>query len=186
MGRKTRKQARPIMDAALFRRPGATTTRRLIDELGLGTTKDDPTSCEWHADNQLLPEIAARTMFQGMIEGWFRTKDGKPETLTRYFDADTDDPYNARGIINGDKSKVPSWSGGVSIGNLIKGYHNAFLNALEASVRDVEDVEESRLEQVPRGALPDMTEGGVYDVYFLRVSAGAKVELFQQSEVEGE
>ena len=29
---------------------------------------------------------------------------------------------------------MPSWSGGVSIGNLIKGYHIQFLSALEASL----------------------------------------------------
>lgn len=106
-------------------------------ELGLGRTKADETSCEWHAENALDPTIAAQVMFEGMIEGWFRTKDGKPETLARYFDADTNDPYNARGIINGDKSTVPSWSNGVSIGNLIKGYHNDFVEALEASAREV-------------------------------------------------
>jgi len=91
-------------------------------------------SCEWHAENQLDAQIAAETMFQGMVEGWFRTHDdGDPENLARYFNDDTDDPYQAREIINGDKSKVPSWSGGVSIGNLIVGYHNDFLAALEAA-----------------------------------------------------
>jgi putative chitinase len=68
-------------------------------------------------------------MFRGMTEGWFRSG----ETLDRYFNTDTDDPYGAREIINGDKSKVPSWSGGVPIGNLIAGYHDDFLEALTAS-----------------------------------------------------
>jgi hypothetical protein len=66
-----------------------------------------------------------------MEQGWFRTHDdGKPETLARYFGPDVDDPYGAREIINGDKSKVPSWSGGIPIGKLIEGYHDSFLEAL--------------------------------------------------------
>ena len=94
-------------------------------ELGL----DGELSCEWHAQNALDPMIAAEVMFRGMGEGWFR----QGETLGKYFNATTNDPYGAREIINGDKTVVPSWSGGVSIGNMIKGYHNAFLDALEAS-----------------------------------------------------
>jgi len=89
------------------------------------------TDCEHDADQQLDPRVAAATMFLGMEEGWFRSKDGKPETLERHFNEDDDDPYGARNIINGDTTKVPSWSGGVNIGNLIKGYHQSFLVALE-------------------------------------------------------
>lgn len=92
----------------------------------------DDDSCEWHAENALKPEVAAAILFAGMFEGWFRkSSDGKPQTLDRYFNDTTDDPYGAREIINGDKSKVPSWSSGVSIGNMIAGYHRAFLVALE-------------------------------------------------------
>ena len=92
-------------------------------------------SCEWHADNALDPETAAEIMFQGMEEGWFRGDSKGRQTLDRYFNFETgvDDSYGAREIINGDKSKVPSWSGGISIGNLIKGYHIDFLAALEAA-----------------------------------------------------
>jgi hypothetical protein len=90
---------------------------------------------EWHADRALDPAIAADVMFLGMDEGWFRTDDaGKPETLDKYFNAERDDPYEAREIINGDKSTVPSLSGGVSIGDLIADYHVNFLAALEASL----------------------------------------------------
>lgn len=99
----------------------------------LGLTKD--TGMEWHAERALDSTIAADTMFQGMMAGWFR-KSGSPatpNTLMKYFNTTTNDVYNAREIINGDKSKVPSWSNGVSIGNLIVGYHNNFLAALEAS-----------------------------------------------------
>jgi len=102
------------------------------------TGKDD---LEWHADRALDPTIAAEVMFVGMAEGWFRTaKDGTPETLGKYFSADRDDPYGAREIINGDKTKVPTWSGGVSIGNLVAGYHGTFLEALlQASLIKPED-----------------------------------------------
>lgn len=98
-------------------------------ELGLA----DALSCEWNAENALDPETAAEVMFKGMSEGWFRTLNGVPQTLQVYFNDTRNDPYGAREIINGDKSKVPSWSNGVSIGNLIKGYHEAFLSAIEAA-----------------------------------------------------
>lgn len=103
---------------------------RADKELGL----TDERSCEWHAENALDLDIASAVLFRGMMEGWFRTnKDGNPETLQRYFSDTRDDPFGAREIINGDKNKVPSWSNGVSIGNLIKGYHNDFLKALNAA-----------------------------------------------------
>jgi hypothetical protein len=91
-------------------------------------------SCEWHAENALDPHKAARIMFVGMYAGWFREDEHGPENFERYFNYTVDDPYNAREIINGDKTKVPSWSNGVSIGNLIKGYHKKFYTALEAAV----------------------------------------------------
>jgi hypothetical protein len=94
-------------------------------------------SCEKNADLQLRPEYAAPTMYLGMTQGWFRSSGGSPETLSRYFNDTKDDAYGAREIINGDKSKVPSWSNGVSIGNLIKGYHGKFLAAIHESVTEV-------------------------------------------------
>ena len=103
--------------------------KKATQKLGL-TGGDD---LEWHADRALDLQIASDIMFRGMVEGWFRTKDNKPETLPRYFNSTVNDPYNARGIINGDKTKVPQWSGGVSIGALIATDHNAFLMALSAA-----------------------------------------------------
>jgi putative chitinase len=97
----------------------------------LGLTGDK--SCEWHAENALNPLIAADIMFKGMIEGWFRGDSQGRQTLDRYFNATVTDAWTAREIINGDKTKVPSWSGGVNIGNLIKGYYEKFLAALNAS-----------------------------------------------------
>ena len=101
--------------------------KKATQKLGLNAGDD----LEWHADRALDLEIASDIMFRGMVEGWFRTKDNKPETLPRYFNSTVNDPYNARGIINGDKTKVPQWSGGVSIGALIATDHKAFLMAFK-------------------------------------------------------
>jgi putative chitinase len=88
-------------------------------------------------DRALYPPISADVMYIGMVEGWFReAKDGTKETLAKYFNDSKEDAYTAREIINGDKSKVPSWSHGVSIGNLIKGYYQKFLTALTISASD--------------------------------------------------
>lgn len=135
-------------------------------EIGLGTCAEDKTSCEWHAENALDPSIAAQVMFEGMYEGWFRSG----HDFARYF-GETSDPYGAREIINGDKSKVPSWSNGVSIGHLIEDYYEDFLSALHASAETI------GTEDLPSIELPDYSEGGLYDLYVLRVSAGATVEI---------
>jgi hypothetical protein len=103
-------------------------------------------SCEWHADLQLRPDYAAPTMYLGMRDGWFRSG----QNLPRYFSALVDDAYGAREIINGDKHIVPSWSNGVSIGNLIKDYHNKFRAAIEESVSEV------RPEPVPEPPTEDI------------------------------
>lgn len=97
---------------------------RADQELGLAAAE----SLEWHADTALRPPIAAAVMFTGMAKGWFCG-----DTLADHFNDHEDDRYNARDIINGDKAVMPSWSDGVSIGNLIEGYHEAFLAALVAA-----------------------------------------------------
>lgn len=94
-------------------------------------------SCEWHAGNALDPYTAAYVGYVGMVQGWFRSDSKGPQNFARYFGAIADDPYNAREIINGDKATVPSWSGGTSIGKLVEGYHDAFLDALEAAWTDM-------------------------------------------------
>ena len=99
--------------------------QRADDELNL----DGDESCVKNADNQLDPSISGRTGYRGMVEAWFRS----PHGFSQYFNDLTDDAYNARDIINGDKATVPSWSNGVSIGNLIAGYHKNFLAALNAA-----------------------------------------------------
>jgi hypothetical protein len=106
---------------------------RADQELGM----HDEDSCEWHAENALKPDVAAAVMFAGMLEGWFRGDSEGRQTLVRYFNATTDDAYGAREIINGDKSKVPSWAAGAKIGDLIAGYHHAFLRALDEASRAV-------------------------------------------------
>jgi putative chitinase len=99
--------------------------QKATDKLKLEDTDD----LVWYADQALDPYIAAEVMFRGMVEGWFRSGN----TLGKFFNASTEDAYGAREIINGDKHIVPSWSNGVSIGNLIKGYYQKFLTALKAS-----------------------------------------------------
>ena len=98
----------------------------LVDPLFPSTAVDLAKS----AKQALVPEIAAAIMFEGMERGMFRKDKQGPQTLARYFSATADDPYEAREIINGDKKKEPNWSHGVSIGNLIAGYHQTFLRAL--------------------------------------------------------
>jgi hypothetical protein len=90
-------------------------------------------SCEWNAELQLTSYYAAATMFVGMYQGWFRIKDGHPETLGRHFNDNLDDPNGARNIINGDQNVKPSWGGGLTVPQIVTGYHKNFLKALEAS-----------------------------------------------------
>lgn len=109
--------------------------QRATDELQLIGEND----LVLYPDSALKVPIAAAVMFRGMTAGWFRThEDGKPETLARYFSDDNDDPYNAREIINGDKTYVKSWAGGKSVGTLCADYHHKFLAALEASAIDID------------------------------------------------
>ena len=107
--------------------------KKADDELRL----EDDESCEWHADNALMPWTAARIMFKGMIEGWFRSDEKGPQNLPRYFNSMSNDPFTAREIINGDKSVIPSWSEGQSIGQLIAGYFYGFLTALLEAMEDM-------------------------------------------------
>lgn len=110
--------------------------RRATQLLGLSGDND----LEFHPSVALVPEVAADIMFAGMEEGWFRTAaDGKPQTLERYFSQTRHDAYGAREIINGDKTVVTTWSKGVSIGQLIEGYHTQFLNALLKARRSSDD-----------------------------------------------
>lgn len=71
-------------------------------------------------DLALDPTIAAEVLFTGMLDGDFTGK-----ALSDYFDEDTDDPRNARRIINGtDKADT------------IAGYHRNFLDCLNSAYVD--------------------------------------------------
>jgi hypothetical protein len=112
---------------------------------------------EWHAAGALDPIIAADVMFVGMIDGWFRSDGYGPQTLARYFGKAVDDPYGAREIINGDKDVVPSWSA-TSIGNLIKDYHEKFMDALDdAWIGDVTPPAPDKVVAITIEASPGVT-----------------------------
>lgn len=85
----------------------ASTALSLIDERNL----------VGNPDVALDSLIAARIMFRGMAEGWFTGA-----KLGQYFNDDTDDPVNARQIINGNDDD-----------ELIAGYYEIFLDAITAA-----------------------------------------------------
>jgi hypothetical protein len=85
--------------------------RKASDELNLIDERD----LVAHPDLALDSLIATRVMFKGMENGWFTGK-----ALSDYFNSSSDDPYNARRIINGTDQA-----------DLIKGYHEKFLAALK-------------------------------------------------------
>jgi hypothetical protein len=68
-----------------------------------------------HPELALDSLIAARVLYRGCAEGWFTGA-----KLGQFFDEDTDDPVNARKIVNG-----------LDCADLIAGYHHQFLAALE-------------------------------------------------------
>ena len=72
-----------------------------------------------HPDIALDSLIAARCLFRGCAEGWWTG-----EKLGDYFNDTTDDPINARRIVNGNDDDT-----------LIAGYHKTFLAAIEAASR---------------------------------------------------
>lgn len=86
---------------------------RASDELEL----EGPDDLEWHAERALDPEIAARTMFHGMHQGWFTGK-----KLGDFFNNTVIDPVGARAIVNNDVEKN---------GDLIAGYFWDFLEAID-------------------------------------------------------
>ena len=75
-----------------------------------------------HPDLALDTLISARIMFRGCAEGWFTGK-----RLNDYFDENTDDPYNARRIVNG-----------TDCAEQIAGYHADYLAALSAALIPIE------------------------------------------------
>lgn len=76
---------------------------------------------------------AARIMFLGMTEGWFRGDSHGRHKLSRYFSNDVDDPIGARNIINGKEVKVIAGKE-TTIAAVIADYHAVFLAALQAAI----------------------------------------------------
>jgi putative chitinase len=74
-----------------------------------------------HPELALDSLIATRILFRGMAEGWFTGK-----KLGQYFNSTTDDPINARQIINANDDDT-----------LIASYHEKFLAALVAASENV-------------------------------------------------
>lgn len=89
--------------------------QRATDELGLAGDDD----LVWHAGQALNLVIAAKVMFIGMYQGWFRGS-----KLSDFFNETDNDAVGARDIINGDVS---------TIGPKVADYHFAFMDALEAA-----------------------------------------------------
>lgn len=80
--------------------------RRAGERLGL--------PLEDHPEIALEPDVSAAILLRGMAEGWFTGR-----KLPDYFNATTDDPVNARQIVNRmDKA------------DLIAGYHSRIVGAL--------------------------------------------------------
>lgn len=71
-----------------------------------------------HPELALDSLIATRCLFRGMAEGWFTGR-----KLGHYFDEETDDPINARQIINGNDDDT-----------LIAGHYDKFLIALSDAI----------------------------------------------------
>jgi putative chitinase len=80
----------------------------------LKDTYDLDTPCVEYPHRMLEDEPSALVLYDGMKDGWF-TGVGLPQ----FFDEDTEDPVNARKIVNGlDKAET------------IAGYYRKFLDAL--------------------------------------------------------
>lgn len=86
--------------------------------------------------------IAARVLIQGMVRGSFRaSRDGRRETLDRYFGNLVGDPVGARAIVNGGGDKA----------KLIATYYKAFHDALTAA----SELLEQPADVDPADAVPD-------------------------------
>lgn len=83
-------------------------------------------------DDVMDPEVSARILLVGMMDGLFRPTKGK---LADYFDIEGARWYKARELINGDKHRRPEWAGGKRIGDLIAGYGQGFFRVLRYAQR---------------------------------------------------
>lgn len=89
-----------------------TNYKKMGDLLGLDLVKNPKLA--------LREDVATMIMFEGMLTAESFRGDFTGRSLEQYFNSKTDDPVNARRIINGlDKAQM------------IAGYHHKFLNALQ-------------------------------------------------------
>lgn len=87
---------------------------RMTDLLGIDLVNDP--------DAALLPEVSAHILIEGMLRGVSKAGDFTGKSVESYFTDVVDDPVGARAVVNGtDKAK------------LIAGYHQNFLDSLEAA-----------------------------------------------------
>jgi len=86
--------------------------KKMQEVLGIDITTDPNAALE--------PVAAVQIMFEGMIEGRSNIGDFTGLSLNDFFNEETDDPYNARKIINGLESA-----------DKVEGYHKEFLAALK-------------------------------------------------------
>jgi hypothetical protein len=101
-----------------------------------------------HARNR-FHDVADRRVRQGCRHGLWRSRCRnradllwfRGDALEDFFNSTDDDPYSAREIINGDKAIVPSWSGGVPIGNIIADYYMDFTAALNNATKAAEEAD---------------------------------------------
>jgi hypothetical protein len=96
---------------------------RATSKLGL-VEEDD---LEWFAARALDPVIARQVIFEGCAEGWFTGR-----FLSEYFNLDTDDPENARQIVNGNDHDKD-----------IAAIHQQFLTALQGAYGEEVPVNQS-------------------------------------------
>ena len=98
--------------------------KRAGDDIGVDLVKSP--------DLAMNPAHAARVMFIGMTEGWFRGDSHGRHTLSRYFSGDVDNPVGARNIINGREVKFVAGKE-TTVAAMIADYHGIFLAAIEAA-----------------------------------------------------
>jgi hypothetical protein len=116
---------------------------------------DDP-------DMALIVPVAVAILFEGMTTALSAKGDFTGRDLSQYFNAKTDDPMNARRIINGTDKAM-----------LIAGYHEKILKVLQAAVRvevkkpvqsDSDAYEQSYRDHVvdpPKPVRPELEGGGI-------------------------
>ena len=100
---------------------------KLGQAIGLGSKLYDNPSLA------LDENISVKLLFKGMTDGLYRSG----SKLSTYFNQDKEDWYDAREMINGDKSYKPKWANGQSIGQMVADYGQDFHRCCKASVSHI-------------------------------------------------